>query len=109
MDTQNMNEFETQNVAEEPKKKNGMALASLIVGIVSILLGCCCSGYIGVVGGIVGLVLGIMGNKKEKTGMGTAGIVLGIIAIVFGIASIIIGLIFADAFKEYIEASGYQF
>jgi hypothetical protein len=62
-----------------------------------------------VVGGIVGLVLGIMGNKKEKTGMGTAGIVLGIIAIVFGIASIIIGLIFADALEDYLVKAGYQF
>lgn len=107
MDTQNYNEFESQNVGEQPKKTNGMALASLIVSIVSLLLGCCCIGWIGLIGGIVSLVLGIMANKKEKSGMATAGIVISIIAIVGSILMIVIGIVFADALEDYLIKAGY--
>lgn len=107
MDTQNYNEYESQNVETQPKKTNGMALASLIVSIVSLLVGCCCIGWIGLIGSIVSLVLGIMANKKEKTGMATAGIVISIIGIVFSIASIVIGIIFADTLEDYLAKAGY--
>ncbi len=106
MDTQNYNEFntyESQTVQEPVKQTNGLAIASLIVSIIS-LLGCCCSGLIGIIAGIAGLILGIMANKNGKSGMATAGIVISIISIVFGVAFMIIGVVFAGAIEEAMSA-----
>ncbi|HKM35436.1 MAG TPA: DUF4190 domain-containing protein [Lachnospiraceae bacterium] len=71
------------------QKTNGKAIASLVLGILSLV--CIFFGYgalLGIVFGIVGLVLGINANKEGKTGMATAGIVmsaigLGLCAITF--------------------------
>lgn len=106
MDTQNYNEFDTyeSQTAQEPvKKTNGLAIASLIVSIIG-LLGCCCSGLVGVIAGIAGLVLGILANKNGKTGMATAGIIISIISIVFGVVYLIIGVVFAGAIEEAMAA-----
>ena len=50
----------------EQKQTNGMAVASLVLGIVSAV--CIFFGYfafIGIITGIVGLVLGVMAKKKQ--------------------------------------------
>lgn len=73
-------------VAEE-QKTPGTAIASLILGICGILLDCCCG--VGLVFGIIGLILGIVGNKNRKSGVGTAGIVCSVIAIVVGVLTVI--------------------
>lgn len=71
---------------DDPGK--GLAIGSLILGILGLL-----SGWIfgiGCVLGIVGVVLAVMANNKNqaagvpRTGLATAGIILGILAIVFG-------------------------
>ena len=69
--------------AQQPNNSKGMAIASLVLGIIGTVA--CCVPIVAVICGIVGLILGIVANKKNKTGMGTAGIVLSIIALVFGI------------------------
>ena len=66
----------------EQKQTNGMAVASLVLGIVSAV--CIFFGYfafIGIITGIVGLVLGVMAKKKQPCGMATAGIVLSAVAL----------------------------
>ena len=81
------------SLADAPKPKApGFAIAGLIVGIVSILL-CCCSGFIGVIPAIVGVVLAIMGNKQQKTGLGTAALIVSIIGVVLNLGMIIFGLV----------------
>ena len=69
-------------------KANGLQIASLVLGIISILL-CCCYGAPSVIMGIIGLVCGIKGNKENKNGVGTAGIVCSIIGLIFGVISLI--------------------
>lgn len=66
----------------QPDANNGqgMSIASLVLGIASVVL--TCLWYLAVPCGIVGLILGIMGGKKQKNGMATAGIVLSIIGLV---------------------------
>ncbi|MBR1701174.1 MAG: DUF4190 domain-containing protein [Lachnospiraceae bacterium] len=71
----------------EEQKTPGTAIASLILGICGILLDCCCG--VGLVFGIIGLILGIVGNKNRKSGVGTAGIVCSVIAIVVGVLTVI--------------------
>lgn len=58
--------------------KKGLAIASLVLGILGVL-GCCCFG--GVLG-IVGLILGIISiTKQGKSGMAIAGIILSAISV----------------------------
>ncbi len=98
MDGQNNYQDNTANVAyqmppmsEEPKRTNGMQIAGLVLGIISILFGCCGS-WIAVVLGVVGLILAIIGNKKGKNGVGTAGLVCSIIGIALAVIMIAISM-----------------
>ena len=63
-----------------------MAIASLILGIISLILSFFGLGIISVFTAIVGIILGVLGRKDpEKKGMATAGLVCSIIALVLGI------------------------
>lgn len=72
-------------VAQDPGR--GMAIASMVLGIVSIPLAWA---YVGVATAIVGLILGIIAKKKQKeagfpTGMSLAGIICSIIGLIISI------------------------
>lgn len=93
--SEEFNNFNTPST-NEPQNK-GMAIASMVCGIVSIVL-VCCSYYISIPCAIVGLVLGIMSNKKfGKNGMATAGIVCSIVTIALSVIVIILGAILGAA------------
>ena len=115
---QNNQSFETQQNNVQPvynavpptsvapqaaNPNNGMAIASLICGIVGILCCCCCG--LGFILGIVGLILAIVSKGKnggKMSGLAIAGLICSIVSAVFGIC----GLIFwftpgtMDAFME---------
>ncbi len=69
-----------------PDNSKGFAIASLIIGILSVT--CCCGGWLP---SILAVVFGIISKnrKKENNGMALAGIILGAIGIVFSIILII--------------------
>lgn len=74
-----------------------MAIASMVLGIISVLLSCC-SGvkWLTVIVAASGIVLGILALQKKRTdsrGMAIAGIVCGIIALVMWIIMLILGLL----------------
>lgn len=71
----------------ETPKTPGVSVAALVLGIAGIVFDCCCG--VGLIFGIIGLILAIVGNKQEKSGVGTAGLVCSIIAIVFGAFSLL--------------------
>lgn len=102
---------------QEPKKSNGMAIGSMVCGIISILISCCW--YIGLPLAIVSIVLGIivLKNKKDGKGMAIAGIVLSGITVIIAIVAII-GVVFLannesfmdefyKGFYEGLESSNY--
>lgn len=88
-----------------PKRSNGMALASLILGILSIVM-CCCGGF-GVILGAVGIVLAILSRGQEPMETNAkAGLCLSIGGIVLGIAILI--LAFAMMGNDEFQSELYQ-
>ena len=74
---------------QNPPEKNGMATASLVLGILGLLLSCLC---IGGVLSIIGLVLGIVSKKNGPNSKATAGIVLSSIGLAFTVLLIVLSM-----------------
>ncbi|MBQ8663774.1 MAG: DUF4190 domain-containing protein [Eubacterium sp.] len=78
---------------EPPKpEKTGMAVASLVLGIVAVVLSCT---YVNVVLAIISIILGVIYLVKKPTarkGMAIAGIILSIASIVILIALVAVGI-----------------
>lgn len=91
---------------EQPQKDggHGLAIASLVVGIISIL-SCCCI-YLSVILGVVGVVLAIISKSKSSTGkmetMALIGMILSIIGLVLTIGYFVFGLVCMQS-PEYQE------
>ena len=62
-------------------KDNGKGVASLVLGIISIVF--CWVPLLALVGGIVGIVLSVKQRKEYSNGIATAGLVTSIIGTVF--------------------------
>lgn len=63
-------------------RTNGMAIAGLVLGIISIVF--CWIPFVGIVAGVVGLILAVLGRKNclpTQAGMATAGLVLSIVGL----------------------------
>jgi len=68
----------------------GFGIASLVMGIISILSSCCCG--LGIIFSILGIIFGCIQSKDaygKKPGTAIAGIITSVIGIVFGIIAII--------------------
>lgn len=84
-------------VDNQPEGGKGMAVASMVLGIVSIVM-LCCSQYISLPCAIIGLILGIIYKKNNgKNGMATAGVVCSIVSLVISILAIIASVVFLGA------------
>ena len=70
---------ENQGTSEE---KKGMSIASMVLGIVGLIVAALPCG-------ILAIIFSILGKKKGGKGFATAGLVLGIIDAVFGVIAII--------------------
>lgn len=82
-------DFASVPVEQNVNESNGMAIASLVLGILGFLGSCCYGGILG----IPGLILGIIALKKgQSKGMAIAGIVLSVLSIVISVAIVVIGL-----------------
>ena len=67
-------------MAEEQKKTNGMAVASLVMGILSLAsILFSVFAWIGLIFGILAIIFGVVANKAGKDGKATAGLVMGIV------------------------------
>ena len=86
----NQNDYGTNGSAPQYYKQvSGFAVASLVMGILSLLLACC-SGIGGIAAGALGIIFAILSRKGQpmesqaKIGMGTsiAGLVLGVVIII---------------------------
>ncbi len=100
--------YNNVNVQPAQQKASGLAIASLVCGILSLV--CCCVWYLSVILAIVALVLGIVNNVKGFGGRGMAigGIVTGAIGLVLAIAIIVLALLGASSgvLTEMLEEVG---
>lgn len=64
-----------------------MGVASLILGIISVILALFFSGFgwLASILGLIGIILGAVARKNAKSGVATAGLVLSIIGLVLGL------------------------
>ncbi len=81
-----------QQPVQQSKKTNGLAVASLICGILSLV--CCCCGYLTLPLGIAAIILAICSRKGDAkmSGLAIAGLVCGIIGATIGLLIVVAGL-----------------
>lgn len=107
-------QYEPENNGE--KKSKGLAIASMVIGIVMFVLGCCIFVYVAMftsnfamlvpaVISLLGTILGIMSlvNKLGGKGMAIAGIVLNVLTF-FATLYMLMSLI---TFNKQLEPTGY--
>ena len=83
----------------EPEK-NGMAIASLVMGILSLL--CCCCGYAGVGFGALGIIFALLSRKEEPMcSQAKTGLILSCIGLAMTVI-VVIFFIFAEAASLFI-------
>ena len=79
-----------QPEAQPPKEKNGAAVTSLVMGILSLVFACCGGSLIF---GIVGVITAIVSKSKSSTGkmsgMAIAGLIMSIVGVVAGVIALI--------------------
>ena len=68
---------------ENNNQENGLAIASLVCGISSITLMCCCS-FLGIGAGVAGIITGFKSANEvgERSTMAKTGIIISILALV---------------------------
>jgi hypothetical protein len=80
--------------------QNTQGLVGMIVGIVSIPLGCCA--YVGIIVGIIGGVFSWLGLQKAKQGLASnrgqamAGLICSSVGVALGIVFLILGFVLRD-------------
>ena len=89
-----------QTIVEAPKAENKetnvLAIVSLVLGILSIVLGCC-TGWVGALFGVGGIICAVFANKQGKTGLAKGGLICSIVGIVLGILITILAVVFSVA------------
>lgn len=94
---------------ENQGEKNGYAIASMVLGICSIVLGVCLGGILGVLGIIFGIIA--LSGKQGKQGFAIAGLVTAAIGLLIFIGCIVFavavykeeGNVFGDTMQRMIE------
>ena len=84
---------EAQYIPEvQQSGSQGMSIAGLVMGIISIVAACC-SPILGIICGALGLTFGIIGMKKEPIGKGKAkaGVIMASIALGLAVINWIVG------------------
>lgn len=102
--------FEQEMNPETKKgKASGTAIASMVLGIVGLVLSCCCccipivGSVIAIIAGGVGLILGIFTLVKQGQGaMAISGVIMCAFAILFGLCGVLLSS-FAQEILKYLD------
>lgn len=90
-----------QQPYQEPRKAHGLSIAGLVVGIIAIVSSCVLS-WISALIGAVALILAIIGQVKNKSGLGLA-------AIIVSAAGIVCGVVFFFVYAYVLVSAGNVF
>lgn len=82
---------------------HGLSIASLVLGIIGIVL--CCIFYLAIIFGVIGLILGIAGYAVRKTKFGIAAIIVSSVALGLGIFYILALMFIAISDRYYLGYS----
>jgi hypothetical protein len=99
-----MTQSPSQPVApSQPPQGNGVAVAGMVLGIVTLVLSWLW--FISIPAGIVGLILSIIGKAKAKkvgkgNGMALTGLILSTIGIIIAVIVVIVGIIAIGHFQK---------
>lgn len=79
------NEVKVEQKQETVEKKTGkgLSIASLVLGIVSVVS--LCWMWVSVICAVLAIIFGVIGGKRDGKGMAKAGLILGIIAASFAV------------------------
>ncbi|PIE86756.1 MAG: hypothetical protein CSA03_03715 [Bacteroidetes bacterium] len=97
------------------QKKNGLATASMILGIISLAL--FWTVWLGLIVGVVAIILAIVAKNQIKAdpsmagsaGQAKGGLIMGIVGVVLAIVMIIIGVLFMSAVASEFEDAARQY
>ena len=100
---QQNNGYSYQTVMEMKSRNRGFAVASFILGIVSIV--CCCSYYIALGSAVLAIVFAIVSRARMGyfDGLAITGLILGIIGAVFTATLIFAELFLMDDLLKWLE------
>ena len=103
MDYNDYNIPDTPHTSYIEKRSASMAIASMVMAIAGLVMGCCI--YPSIIFGSLAIILALLSRGGEMTmgGYAKAGFILGIIAIVFGILYFIYGL-----FTILVQFGGFE-
>lgn len=89
----NMNNGYNNQMYNQPEKKNSLGIASMVCGIIALLLFCCCES-LSITLGLAGIILGAVSLKRQESnkGFAIAGIITGSCGLVFAIFLMIVEL-----------------
>lgn len=94
-----------QTVMDIKSRNRGFAIASMVLGIFSIL--CCCFNYVALIIAALSIIFAVVSRVRMGyfDGMAIAGLVLGIIGLVFAVAVTLVDLVFLNEYLEWIKAN----
>lgn len=103
MDYNEYNMPNTPHTSYIEKRSASMAIASMVLAIAGLMMGCCI--YPAIIFGSLAIILALLSRGGEMTTSGYAktGLILGIIAIIFGILFFIYGL-----FTILVQYGGFE-
>ena len=82
------------------KQSNGLGIASMVVGIIALLLSCCYGGFLGIIGLILGII--VVTKSDSKKGIAITGIITSGIALLISFILLIAG---AGSLMDYMGQS----
>lgn len=105
----NKTENNTKAAKEQENRKKGLCIASMVLGIITLVL--FCVWYISIPCGILAIIFGALGVKTIDKGMAIAGIVTGAIGlfISFCIAMTLFIFVFVIGITESLDDMGYEY
>lgn len=102
-ESDNYNTYNAPNISYTEKRSTSMAIASLVMAISGLVMGCCV--YPAIIFGSLAIILALLSRGGEMTtnSYAKAGLILGILAIVSGILFLAYSI-----FTVYVQFGGFE-